>query len=117
VATPNALDARRRRAARNQSLFRAANERLESVNESFQIVLERVDFACECVDMSCTEAIPLSISEYEAIRSHPNRFFVVRGHEVDELERIVDANGRFVVVEKLGGGDEVARDVDPRRES
>jgi hypothetical protein len=108
------LDARRRRAARNQSLFRAANERLENVNESFRLVLEQMDFACECIDMGCTTAIRLTIPEYEAIRGHPNRFFVARGHELDDVERTVEEVRDFVVVEKLGGGDEVARNADPR---
>ena len=112
--TPSSLDGRRRRAAKNQSLFRAANERLESVNESFRIVLERMDFACECVDMTCTQAVPLSISEYEAIRAHPNRFFVARGHEVAEIEETVGEGPHYVVVEKLGAGAKVARDAYPR---
>ena len=116
METPNDLDARRRHAAQNQSLFRAANERLESVNEAFRIVLERMDFACECVDMNCTEAVTLSIDEYEAIRAHPNRFFVTRGHEVAEVERTVEENGSFLVVEKLGGGAAIARQADPRSE-
>ncbi len=88
--SPDTLDARRVRAAKNQSLFRSANERLESLNESFELVLERMDFACECTDLGCTEAIPLSIKEYEAIRAHANRFFVVRGHELAEIERTVE---------------------------
>jgi hypothetical protein len=115
VDSPETLDARRVRAAKNQSLFRSANERLESLNESFELVLERMDFACECTDLVCTEAIPLSIKEYEAIRAHPNRFFVVRGHELAEIERTVGEDRGFVVVEKLGAGAQVARDADPRR--
>lgn len=109
------LDARRRRAAQNQSLFRAANERLESVNESFDLVLERMDFACECADIECTVAIRLSITEYEVIRAHPNRFFVSTGHEQGDVERVVEATRDFLVVEKLGAGADVARDADPRR--
>lgn len=114
MESSSSLDARRRRAARNQSLFRAANERLESVNKSFRLVLDQMDFACECVDMSCTAAIQLSIPEYEAIRAHPNRFFVARGHEFADIEQTVEEVRDFVVVEKLGGGAEVARNADPR---
>jgi hypothetical protein len=74
-----------------------------------------MDFACECADLGCTEAIPLSIKEYEAIRAHPNRFFVARGHEFDDVEDTIDENRGYVVVEKLGAGAEVARNADPRR--
>jgi hypothetical protein len=115
VDSPDTLDARRVRAAKNQSLFRSANERLESLNESFELVLERMDFACECTDLGCTQAVPLSIKEYEAIRAHANRFFVVRGHELAEIEKTVGENGSYVVVEKLGAGAEVARAAYPRR--
>jgi hypothetical protein len=116
VTRDDTLDARRRRAAQNQSLFRAANERVESLNESFRLLLEHMDFACECVDMGCTTAIKLSIPEYESIRSHPNRFFVARGHEIDDVERTLEEVRDYLVVEKLGGGDDVAREADPRRE-
>jgi hypothetical protein len=115
VDSPDTLDARRVRAAKNQSLFRSANERLESLNESFELVLERMDFACECTDLGCTEAVPLSIKEYEAIRAHPNRFVVVRGHELADIEDTIDENRGYVLVEKLGAGAEVARNADPRR--
>ena len=116
MTPPSTLEARRRRAAQNQSLFRAANERLESLNQSFRLLLEHMDFACECADMGCTTAIKLSIPEYEGIRAHPNRFFVAQGHEVAEIELTVEETRDFVVVEKLGAGADVARDANPRRD-
>jgi hypothetical protein len=46
------------------------------------------------------DAIRLSPAEYADVRAHPTRFFVIPGHELEELGRVVEQNGRFVVVEK-----------------
>ena len=34
------------------------------------------------------------------IRAHPTRFFVTPDHEYEEIERVVERNGHFLVVEK-----------------
>ena len=54
----------------------------------------------------------LSIDEYEHIRAHPTWFLLVTGHEDEEatMERIVDAEQGYAVVEKIGvAGEEAAR--------
>ena len=105
-----ALEARRERAARNQSLFRELNERIEarSTTASF------VEFVCECADQSCDAKVSLTLEEYEQVRSHPNRFIVLRGHNLVDVETIVVAADGYYVVSKLGVGGEVARELDPR---
>ena len=108
-------EARRVRAAQNQSLFRDINERIEQLNEAFATVLPLSEWVCECADTTCVAHIVLSLSEYEALRADPNRFAVVPGHEVDEVERVVSRHERYVVVEKLGAGATVAVENDPRR--
>src|SRR4051812_45951455 len=107
------LDAQRERAARNQSLFREVNERLEELAGSVPSAF----FICECLDQRCDEKVSLTTVEYERVRSEPNRFFVRPGHDVPDVETIVDATERYVVVSKLGAGAPVARQLDPRRRS
>jgi hypothetical protein len=46
------------------------------------------------------DAVRLSPAEYADVRAHPTRFFVVPGHEREELDRVVEQNARFAVVEK-----------------
>lgn len=58
------------------------------------------EFVCECSDSTCVDAIRLTPTEYGDVRAHPTRFFVVPGHELTELERVVEENIRFTVVEK-----------------
>jgi hypothetical protein len=103
-----------RRAARNQSIFREVNERLEGIAENFKEVAETAPFSCECADLGCIQMIDLSLNEYEAIRKEPNRFFVLPGHVYPEFERVVSENARYVLVAKHDEGGELAAELDPR---
>jgi hypothetical protein len=107
------LDDRRRRAGRNQSLFREVNERIEDLGTASSFS----DFVCECMDTTCDQHVALTIEEYEHVRSSPNRFLVVPGHEQPAVEDVVEGNARYVVVRKLGAGADVAARFDPRSRS
>jgi hypothetical protein len=102
------------RAAKNQSLFREINERVEGVN--LNAVPESGEWICECADDTCVERIPMSVREYELIRGHGAWFFVapeVR-HVWPDVERIVERNERYWVVEKLGAAGRMVSNADPR---
>jgi hypothetical protein len=106
-------EARAHKVAANQSRFRRSNERLEraAVSHRFESA-DRLPFLCECADPGCFEAVMLSIAEYERVRAHPSRFLLVAGHEDSEAahERIVEAEGGYAIVEKVGqAGLEAAR--------
>lgn len=103
-------EARERRAARNQSLFRDLNEQIEKLQHS---AMYR-EFACECCDESCVELVPLTIEEYETVRHESNSFLVLRGHEEPARERVIAEGDRFVVVAKTGAGAALAEELDPR---
>jgi hypothetical protein len=100
------------RLARNQVLFREVNERLAELAEGSG--KSPADFCCECSRMDCDEMIELDRDEYEGIRSSSNLFVVAPGHETPEVERIIDENDRFTLVEKTNGA-QLAVDMDPRR--
>jgi hypothetical protein len=108
-----ANDERAIQAARNQTLFRAVNERINTLNEHFS-VLPIAEWVCECADDTCTERIQLTPAEYEAIRKHPNRFPILPGHELVDVEVVVEAHDRYLVVEKLGAAKDYATAHDPR---
>lgn len=87
------------RFARNQRIFREANERLREIADPS---LALAQYVCECSHAECSEAIELSLADYDAIRSTPNAFVIAPGHEQLERERVVeDANERFMLVEKV----------------
>ena len=100
--------------ARNQSLFRETNERIEQVGDRLEAEgLGR--FVCECGNATCTQTIDLSRSEYEHVRAHASRFVVALNHENPEVESVVEQNSRFAVVEiYAGAASRIARESDPR---
>jgi hypothetical protein len=106
------------RAASNQALFRAVNERLEDLAHAFEDVAgPGTAFACECADLHCIDQISMSVDEYEAVRRNPNNFVVLPGHVYPEVEEVVSENDRYVVVAKIGEGAEIAVALDPRGEA
>ena len=96
------------RAARNQSLFRSVNERLEELNEAFASVTRTFTIACECADPSCVTMIEVEPTEYGAVRAEPHHFIVLQGHIIPEIEFIVRETDAYVVVEKIGLAGEIA---------
>ncbi len=107
------MDERLERIARNESLFRQGNERLEQLQKAGEGRDPLTKFHCECGDETCTEWAWARLSEYEAVRSQDDRFVVVPGHETPELERIVERNADFLVVDKVAEAEELVAD-DPR---
>jgi hypothetical protein len=108
------LDASRLSAAKNQSLFRDVNERIEKLSEKLE-ARAMIRFVCECALKDCVERLEMSHGEYEVLRRVPTHFAVKHGHEIEGVEETVDYTGRYVVVEKLGVGGVRARKLDPRR--
>ena len=51
---------------------------------------------------------------YEAVRKHSARFIVRPAHESHDVEKIVERQASFLVVEKLSDAREVAEALDPR---
>jgi hypothetical protein len=110
------VDERGKRLGKNEALFREVNERLRELGEGFSLVSERGDFVCECANSSCTEHVQMSLQAYEEIRAEPTRFFVIKGHEEGDYERIVEEREQYLVVEKLpGGAAGIAIKDDPRK--
>ena len=108
---------RETRLARNEVLYREANERVAEVVEQFPEgeAQSRVEFICECGAADCREPITATLAEYEAIRAEPTHFAVLPGHELPEIERIVERHSAYLVVEKRQEvAQEVARETDPR---
>jgi hypothetical protein len=109
------VGAREERLGANEALFREVNERVAEVAEQFIAGETPVNFNCECADRACAEQIPMTVGEYEALRKVETRFAVVPGHEVPDIERVVERHEAYLVVEKQDpDAKEVARETDPR---
>ncbi len=96
------------RAARNESLFREVNERIDSAGSGASPMF--TEFMCECADDSCFDYISLTSEEYSSVRKMGAVFFVLKpGHAVPEVERVVGGEAhRYDIVEKFGVAAEVA---------
>ena len=101
--------------ARDEALFRAVNERIESTNVHFGVSLEQTEFVCECADRECTDRLTLPQGKYEEVRRFPTHFVVVPGHVHSEYERVVEQVDGYVVVEKFGEAAKEALKWDKRR--
>src|SRR5579884_2035565 len=96
-------DDRKARIASNEALFRAVNEKIEDVNSAFGTITETVTVVCECGEDTCIDQIELSLPCYEDVRKDPSLFVVVPGHEIPEVEQVVEHGDGFDIVRKMVG--------------
>jgi hypothetical protein len=108
------VDAREERLARNETLFRSVNENIEDAAQSSQLDEHVFEFFCECSNRDCTLLLPLTLSEYERVRADPRQFVVAPGHELPDIELVVDRSGAYQVVVKEGEAAEFVTEHDPR---
>lgn len=114
------MEARLTRLAKNEALFREVNERISEVSQELAPGTpnpESIDgLICECSDQGCLERVgPLTITEYERVRQEPTRFIIAADHQAADVERVVDRQPSYWVVEKDEGVPaDVARERDPR---
>jgi hypothetical protein len=113
------MDSRETRLARNETLFREVNERIEeAVGRMGRGDAHVYEFFCECSNTDCTLLLPLTIAEYEAVRSDSRQFIVAPGHELPEIEMVVaqveDGPRGYEIVRKAGEAAEFVTEHDPR---
>lgn len=99
--------------ARNQVLFREVNERIAQLSRAAEAGVRL--FICECSNSDCAESLEITPAEYERVRADGARFFVLSGHQLPEVERVIEGNGRFLIVENVGPAATIARASDPRQ--
>jgi hypothetical protein len=102
------------RLGKNEVILRDLNERLQAHDSSPSQRFS--EWVCECADMSCMKPVELSIAEYEMVRAEPTRFVVAPGdeHVTRDIERVVQREERYWIVEKVGVAAEVSEKLDPR---
>jgi hypothetical protein len=83
--------------AKNELVFRRLNDEIEQLSERWRH--EVMDAFCECGDPDCLDHLPVRLAQYQDVRD--NRHFLVRpGHEIADVEKVVERYPDFVVVEK-----------------
>jgi len=105
---------RARRVGENEALFRSVNEQVRDLNQTF-LVEGTLRIVCECGEQSCIDQIELMPGEYEAVRTDSALFAVKPGHEVEDVETVVERKDGYWVVRKAPGAPQrIARETDPR---
>ena len=87
----------------NQAVFRSVNERLEELNEAFQVVTDRFEIVCECGSATCVDRISISADEYHELRADPSAFAMIAGHDDPAVEQVVEPRGDYNRVKKRSG--------------
>jgi hypothetical protein len=99
--------------ARTESAFREVNEAIAKTAERFEA--DEADFVCECADPDCAHRITAELDDYEQVRQDATHFIVAPGHDAPEIERVIDGNGEYDVVEKFGSKiRDIVRSMNPR---
>jgi hypothetical protein len=107
------MDAREKRMATNEALFREVNERIELMAHHLGPEVP-YEFLCECANADCTFRLTLPISTYESIRADPKQFVVLPLHYTPEVEELVVEGDTHWVVRKTGEAGEYVEHLDPR---
>jgi hypothetical protein len=103
-----------RRAGLNEALFRQVNEQIRNLSDDLGVDGGTITVICECGDAGCTERIELRRSEYERVRDNILFYVVASGHELPEVERVVERRDGWEIVRKIGVASIVAEETDPR---
>lgn len=101
-------DEREIRAARNQALFRAVNEKIVGLNEAFGDVVGSFSVACECANVSCVDLLEIPPDAYRQVRRNPRTFVVLPDHVFPEVEIVLSTHDGYAIVEATGRGAHVA---------
>ncbi len=93
--------------ARNESVFRDVNQAIERGHWPGEEDAP-ITFCCECGRLGCSQMLELTVGGYRRVRENKRRFIVAPGHEIPDVERVVDRTESYFVVEKTGPPGRVA---------
>jgi hypothetical protein len=69
-------------ARHRQETFRAVNERIRELAESFEAApADEAEFICECAVLGCAELIRVPLGLYREVSAAPGRYLLRAGHE------------------------------------
>jgi hypothetical protein len=111
------MDEREKRLAKNETLFRSVNERIEKIAAPGGDDGHHFEFFCECSNAACNLLLPLTLAQYESVRKNARHFVVAPGHDLPEIEMVVARERTYQVVTKVGEAAEYVTERDPRAES
>jgi hypothetical protein len=101
----------KRRAVRAEINGRRVNEAIEPAPGAARAAV----FVCECGYLGCNATVEMTVEEYESVRTDFDRFLVVPGHVIEEVDTVVERHsGHLVVVKPDSEAREMASSADER---
>ena len=85
-----------RRAAAAEINGRQVNEAIEPRGQPGASAV----FVCECGHLGCGHTVEIPVAEYESVRTSFDRFLLVPGHEIEEVDKVVEHHESYLVVVK-----------------
>jgi hypothetical protein len=107
-------DATAEKIARNNSIFRDANDQIASRAITHGLGDERtLPLLCECSEPRCTELIRITLADYRHVREDPRRFVHALGHEpeIPGAVQTLERHDAYLVVVKVGHAGEIAAEL------
>jgi hypothetical protein len=109
------MDARHERVSRNEAMFRSVNREIEQASEQLgEGRQDRIEVICECGQDGCSETFELTLAEYDDAHAQRDRFVITPGHEDAQIERVVARTERYLVVDKFGEAERIAKEEERR---
>jgi hypothetical protein len=94
-------------------MFRLGNERMAGWEERHESGQSELYF-CECAELDCKDRVSLQEAEYETVRADARRFLVVPGHEIPDVETVIEEHDGWSVIEKAPEVTKTVESLDPR---
>jgi hypothetical protein len=73
------------------------------------------DFLCECAAWRCNELMRLTRAKDKTVRSNSRRFATVSGHDIPDVEDVVEHHEHYAVIESTPMSTTSSKATDPRR--
>ncbi len=103
------MDERHERIAKNEAVLRGVNREIKHAEQEAGGTTDgMLEVLCECGREGCSGVISMTVAEYEDVHAQADRFVVLRGHESDEIEKVVEERPGYLVVDKFGEAEEIA---------
>lgn len=95
----------RRRLIENELVLRQKNEAAKRAiakyySDETDIENAPLEFYCECSNDDCELHVEMTIKEYEGHHRRNDRFVVLRGHEMEAIEKVISRDEDYVIVQK-----------------
>ena len=108
-------DDRIRRVGENEALYRLVNERIKALSPGTVTGTDEFGVICECATLACKTQIMIRPEVYEQTRARSDHFIVLCGHQLDDIETVIEDHETFFVIEKTPAeAKRIAEEMDPR---